>query len=121
MNTTLPKAVAYDVHSRANRVTQEESRPGCDEAAPKTSNRTVTQLNTRVAARKRRGDELTPLHECTFYAVARKQGRWVGKCREYPKLSTRPMVGKLNALDAIISLVSERLRDIDLQQRDEGR
>lgn len=97
-------------------MTAKRNRPGCDEAAPKMFNRTVTQSNTR-ASRKLRDDVLTPLHECLFYAVARKQGRWVGKCCEYPKLSTRPMLGKLNALDAIISFVSERVRDIDLREQ----
>lgn len=93
-------------------MTYEESRPGCDEAAP-----TNDQSHDTAPPRQRGGDEWTPLHLCTFYAVAREQDRWVGKCREYPKLSTRPMVGKLNALDAIISLVSERLRDEDCRQQ----
>ena len=73
-----------------------------------------------ATARVTRSDtaKLTPLDLCTFHAVPRADGRWVGKCNEYPKLSTRPMRGKLDALDAIISLVANRIRDLDLQQQD---
>ncbi|BBX70092.1 hypothetical protein [Mycolicibacterium psychrotolerans] len=51
-----------------------------------------------------------PLHLCNFTATRRADGRWVGKCQEFPDLATRPHGSKVAALDAIITATSERLR-----------
>lgn len=56
----------------------------------------------------------TPLGDCDFTAEPNKNGLFVGRCKQYPDLRSRPHRKKLDALDDIISLTSDKIRDLDL-------
>jgi hypothetical protein len=53
-----------------------------------------------------------PLEECEFGAFANKQGMFIGRCREYPDLRTRPRKSRLDAIDDIIAATRDKIRDI---------
>lgn len=54
------------------------------------------------------------LQDCAFYAEPNAKGYFVGRCRQYPDLRTKPRRNKLDALDEIVGLTSEKIRDLDL-------
>lgn len=54
----------------------------------------------------------TPLHECTFYADPTDRGHYIGRCREWPDLRSRPHRHRLDAIDDVIDKVSDKLRHV---------
>lgn len=56
----------------------------------------------------------TPLGDCEFTAEPNRVGLYVGRCRQYPDLRSRPRKDKLDAIDDIVALASEKIRDLDL-------
>lgn len=56
------------------------------------------------------------IDDMRFY-TERKGGRFVGRVIEFADLRSKPSTSPLAALDEIISLASERLRDIDSARR----
>lgn len=53
------------------------------------------------------------LGDCQFAAELNDNGLWVGVCREFPDLRSRPRKSKLDAIDDIVAKVAEKLRQID--------
>lgn len=51
------------------------------------------------------------LEDMEFYTET-KGGKFVGRVREFVDLRTRPMVKRLDAVDGIITLTAERVREI---------
>jgi len=45
-------------------------------------------------------------------------GKFVGRVAEFPKLRSKPHTNRLDALDEIIRLAADRLREIDCSQQD---
>lgn len=52
------------------------------------------------------------IEDMQFYADA-KDGKFVGRVREFSDLRTRPQHKRLDAIDEIITLTSNRIREID--------
>lgn len=53
------------------------------------------------------------IEEMDFSCEPDRNGKYVGRVAEFPKLHTRPHTKMLDALDEIITLTSEQLREID--------
>jgi len=60
------------------------------------------------------------LADCSFTTYLGREGRFVGVCREFPKLRSKAQRSRLDAIDDIISLVSQRIREIDEQRANGG-
>jgi hypothetical protein len=60
------------------------------------------------------------LPDLNFSAYRRRDGLFVGVCRELPKLRSSAHKNRLDALDAIITLVAQRLCEIDQQRAGGG-
>lgn len=52
------------------------------------------------------------IEDMQFAAEPQRDGRFVGRVREFPKLRTQPYKSRLDALDEIIRLTSEEIREI---------
>lgn len=52
------------------------------------------------------------LEDCDFYTATARDGRFVGRVREFPDLRTRPRERALDARDDIITLTRNRLADL---------
>ena len=50
--------------------------------------------------------------ELDFYTERQRDGRFVGRCREHPKLRTKPSVKSIDAVADIIELASQEIREI---------
>ncbi|OCB09258.1 hypothetical protein A5717_26140 [Mycolicibacterium porcinum] len=57
---------------------------------------------------------ITPLGDCEFTATPNRNGLYVGRCRQYLDLRSKPRKDKLDAIDDIVALASEKIRDLDL-------
>lgn len=55
---------------------------------------------------------MKPIEDMKFYTTKMRDGRWVGEVVEFPSLRTRPMKNRLDALSDIVSLTSERIREL---------
>lgn len=54
-----------------------------------------------------------PLDECDFYThLAPDEKRFIGRCKEWADLKTKPHRSKLDAIDDIISQVRDQLRRV---------
>lgn len=51
--------------------------------------------------------------DCHFGTERNRRGLYVGVCEEFPDVRTAPRKSKLQALDDVMSEVSERLRYLD--------
>jgi hypothetical protein len=62
--------------------------------------------------------EVTPIpfSDCTFTVEANDDGLFVGRCREFPELRSRPVKSRLAALDAIMQTVAKKIRQRDAAQ-----
>jgi hypothetical protein len=52
------------------------------------------------------------LEDMNFHVVQTRDGRYVGKVIEFPKLRTRPHRNRLDAVDEIVSIVRDRIAEI---------
>ena len=50
------------------------------------------------------------LSDCTFHAEANTKGKFVGRCREFPDVRTKPHKGTTDAINEIVELVAEKIR-----------
>lgn len=57
---------------------------------------------------------MIPLGNCDFDATPNRQGLYVGRCKQFPDLRSRPHRDKLDAIDDIVAMASEKIRDLDL-------
>lgn len=53
------------------------------------------------------------LGDCQFDSEPNGKGYYVGVCAEFPALRGRPRKSRLDAIDDIVALVADKLRDID--------
>jgi predicted RNase H-like HicB family nuclease len=53
------------------------------------------------------------LDEMQFHTDKQRDGRYVGRVQEFRDLHSRPKTSALDAIDEIVALTSERIRDID--------
>lgn len=51
------------------------------------------------------------IDEMEFETEAQRDGRFVGRVREFPKLRTRPFRSRIDALDAIVALAAQEIRE----------
>lgn len=58
-------------------------------------------------------DTAMALGDCEFHSEPNDNGMYVGRCREFPDLRTRPRKSRLDALDDIVTAVSAKLRKVD--------
>ena len=61
---------------------------------------------------------LPVLGHCEFAAVANDNGLFVGRCRQFPDMRTKPHTNRLDAVDAIIAAVADKLRRLDAATTD---
>lgn len=52
------------------------------------------------------------IEDMSFSTKKTRDGRWIGIVAEFPSLQTPPMADKLEAVSRIVSMTSERIRDI---------
>jgi hypothetical protein len=52
------------------------------------------------------------LEDSRFYVETTRDGRYVGRVAEFPRLRTRPHSNRLDAVDEIITTVRDRIREI---------
>jgi hypothetical protein len=52
------------------------------------------------------------IEDMQFATVRTRDDKFVGKVREFPDLKTRPQAKRLDAIDEIVRLTSERIREI---------
>jgi len=57
-----------------------------------------------------------PLSDCTFYVTSGPDGLFVGRCREWPDITSRPRRRRLDAIDDVFDKVREKLRHVDAQK-----
>ena len=60
------------------------------------------------------------LDECNFCTVTNDAGKFIGKVAEFPKLRTRPQDKSIDALDAIIDMTRDKLRNLDAAAAGDG-
>lgn len=53
------------------------------------------------------------LADCTFSTVTTDDGRFTGRCTQYPELRTRPHRRSLDALDEIISVTATKIAQLN--------
>lgn len=53
------------------------------------------------------------IDEMEFYTEKRRDGWYIGRCREFKDIRTKATRSALDAISEIIALTSERIRDID--------
>lgn len=53
------------------------------------------------------------IENMNFLAVQNRDGKWIGMVREFGSLRTRPKADRLDALSEIVTLTSERIREIE--------
>lgn len=53
------------------------------------------------------------LADCTFAAEPNTKGLFVGRCREFPDIRTRPYRSRLDAIDAAIDTVRDHIAQRD--------
>lgn len=51
--------------------------------------------------------------ECDYYTEPTKDGKFIGKVRQFPNLRTRPEKNALDARDAIITATRDKLADLN--------
>lgn len=56
------------------------------------------------------------IDQCDFYAAKNRSGQWVGRCRQFPELKTKPRAQKLDAIDLAVAAVRDQLADIDARR-----
>jgi hypothetical protein len=54
-----------------------------------------------------------PLGDCIFVAHPNDKGFFVGRCQQFPYLRSRPRKLRLDAIDEIIDLVRDKIRNLD--------
>jgi hypothetical protein len=52
---------------------------------------------------------LKPLEDCNFRAIATRDGKFVGRVKEFPDLRSRPQKSSLDAVDEIITLTRDKI------------
>ncbi len=57
---------------------------------------------------------VVPLGDCVFAADPNDKGLFVGFCQQFPGLRSRPRKSRLDAIDEIIDLVRDKIRNLDL-------
>lgn len=57
---------------------------------------------------------VVPLGDCLFDAYPNDKGLFVGRCQQFPGIRTRPRKSRLDAIDEIIDLVRDKIRNLDL-------
>lgn len=57
-----------------------------------------------------------PFSDCTFTVEANDDGLFIGRCREFPELRSRPVKSRLAALDNIMQTVAKKIRQRDAAQ-----
>ena len=50
------------------------------------------------------------LSDCIFYAEANTKGKYIGRCRQFPDMRTRPHKSRTDAIDEVVDLVAEKIR-----------
>ena len=53
------------------------------------------------------------IDEMTFHTDKQRGGRYVGRVREFRDLRSKPKTSALDAISEIVTITSERIRDID--------
>lgn len=53
---------------------------------------------------------MIPLSDCIFEAEANNRGQFVGRCRQFPDMRTRPHKKPHDAIDDIFAQVAEKIR-----------
>lgn len=56
---------------------------------------------------------MRPIEDMQFTADATRDGKFIGRVREFRDLRSNPKSSRLDAIDEIITLTSERIREID--------
>lgn len=51
------------------------------------------------------------IDEMEYSAEVQRDGRFVGRVWEFPRLKTRPFRSRIDALDAIVALTAQELRE----------
>lgn len=57
---------------------------------------------------------VVPISDCLFAAEPDDKGLFVGRCQQFPGLRSRPRKSRLDAIDEIIDLVRDKIRNLDL-------
>lgn len=52
------------------------------------------------------------IQECEFYTTTTDEGMFIGRCREFPQLRTRPQKTSLDATADIITITCKKLARI---------
>ena len=60
------------------------------------------------------------LDECNFIAKANEAGQFIGRVQQFPKLRTRPQKSSIDAIDAIIDMTRDKLRNLDAAAAGDG-
>ena len=53
------------------------------------------------------------LGDCNFEAEVNDNGQFVGRCQQFPGLHSKPRKNRLDAIDDIITAVSNKIRRLD--------
>ncbi|MEW5810294.1 MAG: hypothetical protein AB1925_12655 [Actinomycetota bacterium] len=53
------------------------------------------------------------LDRCDFYATTNKTGQFIGRCKQFPDIKTKPQTRKVDAIGDAVTAVSARIREID--------
>lgn len=60
-----------------------------------------------------KGTQVIALGNCDFHADTNDKGQFIGRCKQFQELRTRPYKSRLDAIDAIVTLVSDKIRNLD--------
>lgn len=52
------------------------------------------------------------IEDMQYAAERTRDGKWVGRVREFPKLRTGPKANRLDAISEIVSLTSQRIKEV---------
>lgn len=52
------------------------------------------------------------IEDMGFYTETNRSGKFVGRVREFPDVRTKPYEKRLDAVSEIVTLTSERIREI---------
>jgi hypothetical protein len=55
---------------------------------------------------------MKPLEDMNYCIQQTRDGRYIGRVTEFPKLRTRPHANRLDAVDEIVTIVRDRIREI---------
>lgn len=56
------------------------------------------------------------IDRCNFYADTNKQGKFIGRCEQFPDIKTAPRARRIDAIDLAITAVRDKIAEIDDQR-----